>query len=68
MSVMETKKPWLSKTVLLNVLIALAGVAGMLGVTSVSDFVTAHQDWLLLGLGGVGVVLRMITKGAVSLS
>jgi len=64
---MENKKPWLSKTILLNVIVAIAGILGMLGLPSVNTFVAANPDLILTILGGVGIVLRFVTKGAVEL-
>lgn len=64
---MEPKAPWLSKTILLNVIVSLAGILGMLGVPSVNEFVTGNSEIILTVIGLVGVGLRFITKGAVEI-
>jgi hypothetical protein len=67
---MESKKPpYLSKTILLNVIIALVGVVVSLGLApaSVSQFVQSNAELLLTILGAFGVGLRLITKGKISL-
>lgn len=61
------KKPWTSKTVLLNVIVSIAGVLGMLGVPVVNDFVTGHPDLIMTVIGVIGIGLRFITKGAIEL-
>lgn len=66
--VVPVKPVWQSRTVLLNVLIALAGALSMLGILpGVHDFISAHQDLVLTILGALGVGLRLITKGKISI-
>lgn len=64
---METKPSYLSKTVILNSIVALAGVLGALGVPMVQTFISAHTDLILTGLGLVGVGLRFISHGKLEL-
>jgi uncharacterized membrane-anchored protein len=65
---MENKKPWLSKTVLVNVVVSLAGILSMLGVVpGVAAWLQGNSDLVLSVLGAVGVGLRFITKDKIVL-
>lgn len=64
---MENKSPLKSKTVWLNVIVAIAGILGMLGLPSVNTFVASNPDLIMTILGGVGILLRFVTKGAIEL-
>jgi len=60
------KKPWQSKSIILNVIISLVGIVAMLGFApSLKEWVDGHNEILLTAIGLVGVGLRMITKGAI---
>lgn len=66
---MENKKPYQSKTILLNALIALSGVIASLGfVPGMHDFLQSHSDMMMMGLGMIGIAMRAISKGSISLS
>lgn len=65
---MDNKKPWLSKTVWAGTIAALAGLASLWGVLpGLSAWVNSHGDIILTGLGTLGVALRAVTKGKISL-
>lgn len=65
---MPTKPLWASKTVLLNAIIALAGILASLGVIpGVATWISSNSSLILGGLGIVGIALRLVTKGAVDL-
>jgi hypothetical protein len=66
--VVETKKPYESKTLLVNALIAIAGALASLGILpSVNDFLQGHADVVVMAVGILGVVLRLVTKGKISI-
>lgn len=60
---MDSKKPWLSKTLIMNAVVALAAF-----YPPAAEFVKANAEMCLMSLGMVGMALRMFTKGAISLS
>lgn len=65
---MESKPVYLSKTLWVNTLVALAGILASFGVLpSVKSFLDSNSEIVLMVLGGVGIGLRMITKGKVEL-
>ena len=56
------KKPWLSKTIITNALLAvLAFVPGG------KEYVAAHPDMVMMGWAAVNIVLRLITKGKITI-
>jgi hypothetical protein len=67
---MENKKPWQSKTMLLN------GIAGLIaflalfwsGASNVSTYISAHAPEIGVGWSLMNVILRAFTKDKVSLS
>ncbi len=66
--VIETKKAYLSKTVWLNALIALAGILAGFGVIpGLKIFVESNPELILGIIGALGIGLRFITKGKVEL-
>lgn len=68
---METsKKPWQSRTILTNAVLAvLAGVSMLLPNTSgISVFITSHADTIGLLWGVLNIGLRAITKDKISLT
>lgn len=68
MSEVEVKKPYLSKTVWANALVALAGILAMFGVVpGLSVWMSNNSELILTVLGMVGVGLRMITSGKIEL-
>ena len=65
---MENKPLWLSKTAILNALVMIAGALAALGVVpGIKSFLESNTELVLMVLGGVGIGLRLITKGSVDL-
>jgi len=58
----QAKKPWESKTVWKGIIIALAALSPV-----ANDFVAKNPQLILIALGGVDVILRLITKDKISL-
>jgi len=60
----KQKKPYLSKTILANSIIAIVGVVSMLGFApeAMHSWLIANTEMVLVAIGGLGVVLRLITK------
>lgn len=58
----NTKKPWLSKTVWLNVL-ALVGQF----IPGVGEWSAAHPDIILSGFAIANIILRALTKDKLSI-
>lgn len=53
------KKPWKSKTLIANAIMALLAVSGLkVGLSS---------DQLLMALSGVNIILRLVTKDKIGL-
>jgi len=66
---METKRPWLSKTILVN---AVAGLCVALSpfipaLAGVNQFIQAHAVEVGVAWSVLGVVLRLVTKDKISL-
>jgi hypothetical protein len=63
-----SKKPWQSKTILANTVIALAGVLASLGfLPSVHEFLQGHVEIVVSVIAGLGVLLRLVTHGKISI-
>lgn len=60
----ETKKPWLSKTIWLN----LVGAVLALVYPPASAWLAAHAEITLGFFAGLNVLLRLISKDKISLS
>lgn len=60
---MITKKPWLSKTLWVNLIL---GVSAMF-IPGVHDWVLAHGDIVASIFAGLNILLRFITKGSIQL-
>ena len=58
---LEVKKPWMSKTLWANAIVAM-----MAFMPSVAEKVSAEH--VMMALGAVNIVLRLITKDKISLS
>jgi len=58
-----TKSPLVSKTVIVNAVIALGGF-----IPAVREFATANPQLVLSIIGAVGIFLRFITNGKISFS
>jgi hypothetical protein len=62
------KKPWQSKTVILNTLVAVVGLSSMWGLApSVKVWLDGNTELVLTILGMVGIGLRAISKGKITL-
>lgn len=60
---METKKPWLSKTLILNLVVAISAMA----MPSVAEFIKEHPDVVMASFAAINFALRLITKDKVGL-
>lgn len=58
------KKPWLSKTVWVNLFLAIVGViaAFVPGASVVTDWVASHGEVVAMVFGLVNLILRAVTK------
>lgn len=67
---METKKPWHSKTVVLNGIMGLLSAAALFvpGAESVGQWLNGHAAEVGMAWGILNIVLRAVTKDKVSLS
>lgn len=63
------KKPWESKTVWINFVIALTGAVSLFapGASVISDWIKAHGDTLAVFWGLLNIVIRSVTKDHISL-
>lgn len=61
---MDTKKPWLSKTLWVNAIIAVSAIAA----PSVSQYIVAHPEAVAIGFSVVNIVLRLITKEQITIA
>ena len=59
--VVKSKKPWLSKTILTNFVVA---VVAFFGEKYVAQF---PQDTILMFLGALNIILRLVTKDKIGL-
>lgn len=66
---METKKPYLSKTIILNALLGvIAAVAAFVPAASVvSTFISAHAVEIGMGWSILNIILRAVTHNKISL-
>ncbi len=60
----DSKKPWLSKTIWMNFILAAIALAS----PTVQGWASDHPEVLPMFMAGVNVALRFITKDAVSLN
>lgn len=67
---MESKRPWQSKTVVLNAVMGLASAAALFlpGAESVGGWLNSHAAEVGMAWGILNIVLRAVTKDKVSLS
>lgn len=65
----EISKPaWQSKTVILNAILGVFAIVSALGfIPGVDAWVQAHQDLVLMGISGIGIALRLVSSGKVSI-
>lgn len=59
----STKKPWLSKTLITNLVLAVTAVV----CPPVQVWISAHPEVSAMVWSGVNAVLRLVTKDAISL-
>lgn len=59
---MDSKKPWLSKTLWINLIMAIAAF-----FPPVQAYVAAHPETLLVAFSVVNIILRLVTKGAIQI-
>lgn len=62
---MINKKPWLSKTLWLNFVIAAAALAGF---PVVGDWIHSHVEVVALGWAGLNAILRLVSSEKLSLN
>lgn len=59
----STKKPWFSKTILSNLLLAVLAVVS----PTAQAWISAHPEYAALGWSALNTVLRLVTKDGISL-
>ena len=57
----QVKKPWMSKTLILNTVMAVLAVSGM------AEKVNLSADQMMMMLSGVNIILRLVTKDKIGL-
>ncbi len=60
---MEAKKPWLSKTLILNAVVAILALA----YPPAAEWVQAHGDVVLAAFAAINFVLRLVSKDKIGL-
>jgi hypothetical protein len=60
---MQTKKPWESKTILVNLILALSAF-----IPAVHDQLVAHPEYFTYAILVLNIVLRLVTKGAIQIA
>lgn len=58
----EVKKPWLSKTLIANVIMSIVAISGK------SESIGLSSDSLLMALSGINIILRLVTKDRIGLN
>ena len=61
---MDSKKPWLSKTLWVNAIVAVSAMI----YPPASEWVSAHPDVVVSVFAGINILLRLVTKDAIGLS
>jgi hypothetical protein len=66
---MDQKKPWESKTVLLNFVFGLLAAVAMLypPASSLADMIKAHAVEIGAAWSVIGIVLRLVSKDKIAL-
>lgn len=59
----QVKKPWLSKTLWLNAVVAVLALAGI----NAGEWVSAHMDIVVAAVAGLNFLLRLITKDKITI-
>lgn len=62
---MENKKPWFSKTLWLNAIMAAAALAGLGGV---NEYLQGHGEVVIGAWSLLNILLRLISKDKISLA
>lgn len=60
---MDPKKPWLSKTLWVNAVVAVSAIA----VPDVSVYISAHPEVVAIAFSVINIVLRLVTKSQISI-
>lgn len=60
---MDPKKPWLSKTLWINAIVAVAAIA----YPPAAAYISAHPESVAIGFSIVNIVLRFVTKSEISI-
>ena len=60
----DTKKPWQSKTLWTNIIIAIVAIAS----PPAHQWISAHPEAFAAAFGVINVILRMLTKDAIQLN
>lgn len=63
---MESKPSYLSKSMWVGLLTAVAGLLSS-SFPSVNEWISGHNDAILMGLGVIGMVLRAVSKDKIVL-
>lgn len=66
---MEGKKPWQSKTIVVNAVLGLMAALAvfMPGANDVASFINSHGGEIAVGWSILNVLLRLITKEKITL-
>ncbi len=65
----DGKKPWQSKTILINAIIALVGAVALFvpAAGSVGAWINSHGGEIGMGWGVLNMILRLVTKDKITL-
>lgn len=65
----DTKKPWQSKTIVLNAVLGLLGAAALFlpAASGIQVWITGHAAEIAMGWGVLNMVLRLISKDKIQL-
>lgn len=61
---MESKKPWQSKTIWINLILALAAMLA----PQVQSYIVAHPEMVAIVFSVVNMILRLVTQGKIQIS
>lgn len=61
---MESKKPWQSKTIWINLILALAAMLA----PQVQVYIAAHPEMVAIVFSVVNMILRVVTQGKIQIS
>ena len=60
--IQESKKPWLSKTILINLALAVCAF-----FPSAQEWMQGNMELVVAGIGIINVILRAVTKDKISI-